>query len=99
MIVGNVTEIPVIPVIDIRTRKPLDRSAIADQGARRCEPIDVLTACLENVKSLEAVCVLTKDKEGTLGFISSIEGLAENVLFMELVRVQAMFAESENTNA
>ena len=59
----------------------------------------MLTACLENVKSLEAVCVLTKDKEGTLGFISSIEGLAENVLFMELVRVQAMFAESENTNA
>jgi hypothetical protein len=42
---------------------------------------------------------LTKDKEGTLGFISSIEGLAENVLFMELVRVQAMFAESENTQA
>jgi hypothetical protein len=54
---------------------------------------------LENVKSLEAVCVLTKDKEGTLGFISSIEGLAENVLFMELVRVQAMFAESENTKS
>jgi len=90
-------EVPVIPVIDIRTRKPLDRSALVDQDVRRCEPIDVLTACLENVKSLEAVCVLTKDKEGTLGFISSIEGLSENVLFMELVRVQSMFAESENT--
>jgi hypothetical protein len=50
----------------------------------------VLTDCLEKVAFTDQVVVLTKDKDGTLGFIGNCESLAETLLFLELVKAKML---------
>lgn len=59
---------------------------------------DILKQCLENADTIDQVLVLTMDKQGVLGFLGNCEGLAETVLFMELVKAQALFSRVEGPN-
>lgn len=52
---------------------------------------DVLKKCLENT-ALDQVLVLTCDKDGTFGFQTNCEDLAESVLFIELVKAKMLFS-------
>jgi hypothetical protein len=56
---------------------------------------DILTACLESVDTIDTLLVLTCDKEGTLAFVGNCDGLAESLLFMDLVKAQALFSRVE----
>jgi hypothetical protein len=59
---------------------------------------DILTGLLEHADTIDQVLVLTMDKQGVLGFLGNCEGLAETLLFMELVKAQALFSRVEGPN-
>ncbi len=81
-------------VIDIATRRPLVEGGPVAVPEMTAEPLDILNECVKQAASMDEVIVMFKNKEGDFGFISSIEGVAENVLFMELVRLQALNASA-----
>lgn len=85
-------------VIDIKTRQPLVEPAIEVDVLEVPTSEFVLRKCLENADTIDQILVLTMDKSGVLGFFGNCEGLAESVLFMELVKAQALFSRVEGPN-
>ena len=57
----------------------------------------VLTQCLEHVDTIDQIVVLTMDKDGVLGFLGNCEGLAETLLFLELIKAQMLFSRVDST--
>jgi len=81
--------------IDIRTRLPLvEQAVLEEEPAMTAE--DILKKCLEHVRDIDQILVLTMDQNGVLGFFGNCEGLAESVLFMELVKAQALFSRVDS---
>ena len=56
---------------------------------------EILEKCLESAAEMDTVLVMTSDKNGVLGFVSNCDGLAEAILFMELIKAQALFSRVE----
>ena len=82
------------PVIDIATRKPLVDGAVVVPDMV-CGPKEVLEERLTNADSMEDVLVLFKNKDGAIGFTSTVEGVAENILFIERIKMQILFAQDQ----
>lgn len=59
---------------------------------------DILKQCLDNADSIQQVIVLTADRDGVLAFVGNCDGLAESLLFMDLIRAQALFTRIEGPN-
>lgn len=56
---------------------------------------DTLKKLLESADTISQIVVLTADKNGTLAFLGNCDGLAETLLFMDLVKAQALFSRIE----
>ena len=77
--------------------------ALANQGeevpGEEIDPLtpakEILTKCLESADTIDQILVLTMDNNGVLAFMGNCEGLAESLLFMELVKAQALFSRVE----
>ena len=80
--------------IDIRTRQPLILPP--EEEDEPLEPAeDILKQCLKNVGTIEQLLVLTTDKNGVIAFLGNCGGLAETLMFMELVKAQIVFSRVE----
>jgi hypothetical protein len=47
------------------------------------EPRDILKAVFENAESIDQLVVLWTDHDGNLGLLSNLNGVADNLLFLE----------------
>lgn len=56
----------------------------------------ILTGLLEHADTIEDIVVLTRDAEGVPAFLSNLDGFAETMLFIDLVRMKAMQKYSED---
>jgi len=80
--------------VDIRTRMPLVEPPGEENEGPSAE--DILKKCLEHADTIDQVLVLTVDNNGVLAFLGNCEGLAESLLFMELIKAQAIFSRVES---
>jgi hypothetical protein len=78
-------------ITDIHTRQPLVDGA-PEEECENSTAADILKKCLEVADSVEDILIMTCDRNGVLGFSSNCETLAEAVLFMEIVKAQALFS-------
>ena len=80
--------------IDIKTRRPLVEQK-EEEVILIPTPEAILKKCLESADTMETLLILTMDKDGELAFIGNCEGLAESVLFMDMVRMKALYSQIE----
>jgi hypothetical protein len=52
------------------------------------QPIEVLRKLIENAANLDEVVILMRDKDGTAGLVSNLYGPAENLFFIEQVKLE-----------
>lgn len=77
--------------IDIRTRLPLVEPPQAAEE-KEITPQEMLQELASNSEHIDKLLVMTMDDDGVLGFISNCSDLGDAVLFMELVKAQALFS-------
>ena len=83
-----------VPKAVLTLATPENKAAWEEQCSEEAPEVaaaDVLKKCLENTE-LDQVLVLTCTKDGTFGFQTNCEDLAESVLFLELVKAQMLFS-------
>jgi len=79
--------------VDIRTRQPLVEPPVEENSGPSAK--EILKKCLDGIEDKATVLVLTCDTNGTMAFMGNCEGLAESILFMELIKAQAIFSRVE----
>jgi hypothetical protein len=77
-----------------------ENMTVADKAALETEPPaisaeDILKKCLANVGKTDQILIMTADKDGVLGFVTNCDGLAESILFIELIKAQALFSRTD----
>lgn len=68
--------------------KPAPMRVVAAPESNPPTAKQVLDMVQLELPNLQAVCVLTKDKDGYYGLVSTEEGCADNLLLMERVKYQ-----------
>ena len=83
-------------VLTLAAEKPeWDKQLEEEQAENSAAASAILKQCLENADTIDQVLVMTMDKDGVMAFVSNCEGLAESILFIELVKAQALFSRVE----
>jgi len=87
--------------IDIKTRQPLKE--IPSEEVECAPPAAILNQCMEHVDTIAQVLVMTADTDGNLAFFTNCDGLAEAMLFIEMIKTQALLTRvgsaAEDTQA
>ena len=65
--------------------------AVDEPEAEATSAKDILETCLKSAETTDQVLVMTCDKDGIMGFLTNCDDLAETILFIELVKQQALF--------
>ena len=53
---------------------------------------EILEICLERADTIDQIVVLTMDREGVTAFFGNCDGMAETLLFMDVVKTQALLS-------
>jgi hypothetical protein len=51
---------------------------------------DILETLLKHVDTIDDLVVLTSDKDGVMGFLGTLDGAAETLLFIELIKAKLL---------
>jgi hypothetical protein len=83
--------------VDIRTRRPLESVSSPDAVAQ-LTPKDVLEQLLPDADNIEDILIMCVDKDGQIGFLTNLDGLAESNLFIDRVK-HRMLAQDASQGA
>jgi len=81
--------------LTLASKAEFDAQLADEQAENSAAASAILKQCLEHADTIDQVLVMTMDKDGVMAFVSNCEGLAESILFMELVKAQVLFSRVE----
>lgn len=85
-------------VIDIKTRQTVVEPDEEVDVLELPTPEFILKKCLETAHVIDQIIVMTLDNNGKLGFLGNCDGFAESLLFMDLIKAQALKSRIDNTS-
>jgi hypothetical protein len=83
--------------LTLASKVEFDTQLAEEQAENSAAASTILKQCLEHADTIDQVLVMTMDKDGVMAFVSNCDGLAESILFMELVKAQALFSRVEGS--
>lgn len=62
----------------------------AQAAEERISAKKTLEEVLLHTDTIEDVLIMIRDKEGYVGFVTNLEGIAESIMFMEVVKYKSL---------
>lgn len=83
-------------VIEFYHPQPKPPAAAVPEVVLAVSAGDILRELAANAESTEEILVLMRDKNGAMGLVSNLDGMAENLFFIKRAEFELLKRESES---